>query len=303
MKEFHLGGLDTKRVRQTGAILATSAFLLGLILQPAMEQILDPVLGSPSRLMIATCIVMACALLAITNATIVSSRAARQDANEIRGLVKRQVQLNGIHGEFLNYRSIDAPDPYTFVARLYEQAETEILILDQRPPAGSERYGPSMTLTSPQRAHYYSRLTEAVTRRRADGHYLKYRRIIQLESGPTSEWDVPANDDDVFAAHCRSVIEMRSGSTQYSSSIKTSSVYLRNATITMIDMRFIIVELAINGPSGSLQVEGDLYLIDEGGELGLALRHLFDHIDSQAMLVTKVNQKSRKMRRLNTESI
>ncbi len=270
--------------RRTGILLATIAFLVGLILQPALGKITDPILDDPSRLIIAVSLITICSLLAIINAIIAFRRDDNRRSKEIMALLEIISRRGGLRGEFINYRNTEDPDPYTFAARLFDRAEKEILILDHRPSEGTERYGPALTLESVKRKNYYDILTSRVTRRNSNGHYLRYRRIIQLKDGPTTEWECSPTNDKVFESHCREILRVQKSDKQYPSAIKTSSIFLPKMTITIIDARIVIMELAIEGeePGGSTRIEGDLILVDEEGMLTRSLCQIFEYIDSQA---------------------
>lgn len=233
----------------------------------------------------ATSIVLICSLLTITNAITLQRRDNKMQYQEIMSELETVARRGGLRGEFINYRNIDDPDPYTFVARLFERAEKEILLLDHRPSRTPERYGSKITLESIKRKNYYDILTSRVTCRRSDGHYLRYRRIIQLEDESAAALSNTVDDDHIFSEHCRAVLAIQNSDRQYPSAIKTSPVFFPKATITIIDAKIVIMEIAIEDANDSIRIEGDLVLVDEDGVLTRTLCQLFEYIDSQATLL------------------
>lgn len=167
-------------------------------------------------------------------------------------------------------------------------AQHEILILDHRPSLTSSRFYTQTPAEAGSRSKYYEELTQKALSKTRDGEYFRYKRVVQLEEGPTHTWNTSVNMDTVFAAHCREIVAFRNRVPKAVASIKTSRVFFPRSTIVIVDCKQVLLELAIVGPDGFTKVEGDLVFHDPEGQLARPLRQLFEHIDGQAMLITEV---------------
>lgn len=275
-------------MRRAGLLLASAAFLLGLILQPALGDLIDPHIRTGDRVAIATAVVVACALLAAGNILIITHRHSGSHLAQLASGIATLENRLGLRVEFLERGAGHPGDPYGVMFRLVSEATSEILILDHRPPRDVDRFGVGSALDDASRQKYYELLTARTTERLQSGRYLRYRRIVQLESGPSHVWDSSHNSDQLFADHCRALIACRSADTQCPSAIKTSSVFFPNSSIVIVDGATILLELAISGPDGAARIQGDLVFYDPDGILAQPLRALFENIDGDAQLLTEV---------------
>jgi hypothetical protein len=276
-------------MKRASILLTVGAFLLGLILQPVLGQLIDPQLRTADRIIIATSIVVACALLAAGNAFVLTHRHNGDHVDQLGQSIRKIESRLGLRVEFLERgESAGDADPYGIMLRLVSDAESEILILDHRPPRDVDRFGGGITLTDVTRQKYYELLSARTTQRLQSGRYLRYRRIVQLDSGASRAWDSSLNADVLFADHCKAIVDCRARDPQCPSAIKTSSVFLPNASIVIVDGRIVLLELAITGPDGAARVQGDLVFYDPDGVLTLPLRELFENIDGESELVTTV---------------
>lgn len=282
----------TRRARKLRALavpLSASAFLLGLILQPVFGQLLDKQLKQPDKLLVATSILVVVTMLATANAVLLAQRRTSAQMDALVGRFKTIDERLGLRVEFLPRGAAGAEgDPYAIVMRLVAEAETEILVLDHRPTRDADRFGNNSTLVDASRCEYYKVFSTRATRLLQTGQYLRYRRVVQLDEGPTATWNSAANGDTIFADHVQSLISARSNSAQLPSAIKTSVVFFPNASIVIVDGRTVLLELAVAGPDGNARVQGDLVFHDPDGVLAGPLRQLFEYIDAESTLLTNV---------------
>lgn len=277
------------RLRRSGIAVSSLTFFLGLILQPAIGQLVDGTLKAPDKFLV-------CVALLTTLAVAIGMMALlwREEAHQLRlasleDIVRSWAETTALTVEFIRRGPHGtAADPYAVVIDLVEKAQKEILILDHRIPKGAARFGPEIDIKRPGRKLYYDALDRAISVKHG-GDRIRYRRVVQLADGPSKTWFAGANDDDLFASHCRNLVAIRNSDVQTPSSIKTSRVYVPNSTIVIIDQTSILMEVAINGPHGGASVQGDLVFHDNAGVLAGPLRQLFENIDSQAVLVEEVH--------------
>jgi hypothetical protein len=275
-------------MKQAGILLTIAAFVFGLVLQPALGQLLDSRLSQPDAIIVATSLALICILAATVNAMLVTHHETAVGIRRLEGGLTNLEDRLGLRVEFIPRGSGSDLDPYGIVIGLVGEAEHEILVLDHRPRPAARRFGNDSDLKTESRRHYYRLFTDRVSQRQADGQYLRYRRVVQLGSGPTAEWDTSCNGDTLFGSHCAAVNRIREQDDQYPSAIKTARVFFSNASIVIVDGKTILLELAIQGPQGGEKIQGDLLFFDPDGVLAEPLRQIFENIDNQATLVTAV---------------
>lgn len=271
-------------------LITSAAFFLGLILQPALGQAFDSQLKVPEKLLFVTSLIVAYTLVVAINALILREKKNQSTMEDMVRVVENLELRTGLSVEFL--RRGDATvssDPYQVVTDLVTAATSEILVLDHRPVRDFDRFGSNSTLDDEARREYYDLFTKKATERQPNGQYIRYRRVVQLDQGPTSVWDSSINQDTVFAEHCKSLVKFRASQVQCPSAIKTSTVFFPNASIVVVDGILVLLELAITGPDGAARVQGDLVFRDPQGLLAGPLRQLFENIDSQSILVSEVS--------------
>ena len=275
-------------MRRASTLLTIAAFVFGLVLQPALGQLLDGSLKRPDAILIATSLALICVLLATVNAMLLTHRETSDHVGKLNETLATIQGRLGLRVEFIPRGSASELDPYSVVVGLVSEARQEILVLDHRPPRDADRFGNSSSLKDDSRRRYYDLFTQRVSKRQSNGRYLRYRRVVQLDSGPTAQWDVDYNGDTVFGDHCRAVLSIGQDDEQFPSAIKTSRVFFSNASLVIVDERTILLELAIQGPDGGEKIQGDLMFHDPDGVLAGPLRQLFENIDNQSTLVTSV---------------
>lgn len=276
------------RLRGASLLISTAAFALGVILQPTIAQLLGDELADAEKIQIGTAVLVAYTLVVAVAANITAVRSSRSHVDRILEGFERLERRTDMTVEFLERGGPNSDDPYDIVMSLMLGAEKEILVLDHRPAKDVDRFGSHGTLDDPSREAYYRLISQRVCSRHRDGPYVRYRRVVQLDSGPTAVWDAGFNGDALFAEHCREIVRLRSEQVQFPSAVKTSSVFLPNASMVIIDEKVALLEVAIVGPDGKARVQGDLVFHDPKGILAGPLKQLFDHIDSQSLLVASV---------------
>lgn len=276
-------------LRRASVALSGLSFVLGLILQPALGQLLDGTLNDPDKFLVAVGLTIIIALLLSGSALIWREEANQIRINSLETAIQRWGETTALTVEFISRgKGGSASDPYAIVIDMVEKANREILILDHRVPKDAARFGPDIDLKRPERKPYYEALDRAVRGRRNGGR-IRYRRVVQLDDGPTKVWNSAINADEVFATHCRTVISERQTDVQTPSAIKTSKVFVPNATIVVVDQKYVLLEVAIRGADGATSVQGDLIFRDNEGVLAVPLRQLFENIDSQSTLIEEVD--------------
>lgn len=271
------------------AILLLGSTLFGLLISPLLSHVLEKTISSTDRAIIAGLVLLTVVVLIGVNASIATHLENARRDERVRGEIDRISRNLGLRGVFLHEGNREpGRDAYSIVRELVEEAQEELLILDHRPALTSDRFYDQTPPEAKSRTKYYEEMTAKALSVTHNGHYFRYKRIVQIEEGPTDTWDTNVNKDKCFADHCRQVVKRRATTPKAVSSIKTSRVFYPNASILIVDSRKVLLELAVVGPDKNTRVEGDLVLVDPGGELAIPLRQLFENIDAQSTLITKV---------------
>lgn len=275
-------------LKRGGFLVSSLTFFLGLVSQPVLGQMLGETLGTPDKVIIT--VAMLCAYAVAVGVTTLAWReqSAERSLRSVEESLKRFEDNTALSAEFIPrgpHGSVS--DPYAVVTELVQNARQEILILDHRPPKGAARFGPESSLDQEGRETYYQAFDDAISAK-VGGRFLRYRRVVQLETGPTSVWDANFNGDKLFSSHCRKVVDLSRADPQFPSAIKTSRVFFPNSSIVIVDGRRVLLELAISGLDGMTTIQGDLVFRDNDGVLTEPLRQLFENIDSQSVTVSEI---------------
>lgn len=279
-------------LRVVPVLLGSAAFGLGLLAQPVLSQLLDSTLSQPDKLLLAVSMGIGALVLTAVYALFLVQHVATRRFDDAVNMIRSIDRKAGLRVEFARHGDPAAPsDPYAVVIRLLNEAESEILVLDHRPVRNAVRFGSRSSLKDSARRMYYDLFTKRATELLPTGRYLRYRRVVQLEEGPTSTWDASTNGDLIFAEHVQQLVAYRQKESQYPSAIKTSSVFMPNQSIIIVDGRLVLLEVAIRGPDGHARIQGDLLFHDPEGQLAGPLRELLEYIDAQATLVVNVEKR------------
>jgi len=271
------------------AILFVVSVLFGLLIEPIIGEIVSPHINTTNRIIVTELALIAIIILVALNAALAFHVTNDARRKELQKQVETISQSVGLRAEFL-HESGGEPgrDAYTIVRQLVGAAQEELLILDHRPTLTSSRFYDQTPPQSPSRKQYYDEMTRKATSRTHAGAYFRYKRIVQLDEGPTNKWNTAVNTDTCFADHCRQILTFRASTPKAVSTIKTSRVFFPKSSIVIVDGKRVLMEVAIIGPDGSARVEGDLVFYDPEGKFAGPLRQLFEHIDGQSTLLEQV---------------
>jgi hypothetical protein len=271
------------------SVLFVTSVIFGLLVRPILAWAIAPAVSTRDRAVLVTLVLWSLvALLAINVALALHSKRKRRDETIARDIAALS-RSAGLRAVFLHEGNREpGQDAYTIMSELVAGATHELLILDHRPALTSTRFYDQTPPKSASREAYYDLLTSKAKSKDADGRYFRYRRIVQLEEGPTGSWDMSKNSDTLFADHCRALVTYRATNPKAVCSITTSRVFYPQSSIVIADGTRVLIEMAVVGPNGQARVEGDLVFYDPAGVLAGPLRELFEHIDAEATLVSEV---------------
>jgi len=271
------------------ALLFVGTFAFGLIVSPALKFMTEPMISTVNRILLASMLLMAFALLIGAYAAVRLGHRQQQQFSSISSDVSVILRRLGLTVEFFTEKSKqNETDPYAMPTRLIAGAQKEILVLDHRPDISGTRFYARSPFEAAARKRYYDALNRKARSTTSDGTYFRYSRIVQLEDGPTSKWRQGSPADDLFVEHCRAVIDFRHTYSKAACAVRTSRVFFPNSSIVIVDGTHVLMELAITGPDGRSKVEGDLLFIDRDGVLAGPLGQLISNIESQSILITEV---------------
>lgn len=268
-------------------LVSVVSFIFGLLLQPALGHMLSTHLSDPLRVFLGLLVLLVLSLLVAAHALLFFHFDNAKKFREISRMANSLSDRFGLTVEFITEHHSSGQDAYTIVRTLIQQAEREILILDHRPTLAKDRFF-YRTPPGSSRRKYYREMTQKALGKDDSGNYFRYKRIVQLEEGPTDTWDCTVNQDPVFANHVKSIVDFRQGTPKAVSAIKTSRVFFPKSSLVIVDRKMVLMELAISGPEGDVRIEGDLLFNDPNARFAGPLAQLFDHIETQSTLLTKV---------------
>ena len=286
MKRFYNGILNTQWVQ---ILLSIGTLIFGLLIQPLLQNVTSPLFNKTEHLLLAGIILTSFLMIVAANTFLILLAKNHKDFDSIQDELKSISKRMGLTVEFLSDKGVKSKqDAYSVVRNLAEYAKYELLILDHRPSLTSDRFYDQTPPESKSRQFYYDILSSKALSKTENGDYFRYKRIVQLDEGPTYIWDTNVNKDQLFTEHCKKIVDFRKSSTKAVSSISTSRVFFPKSSIIIADARKVLIEIAIVGPDGKTKVAGDLVFDDPEGKLGRPLKQLFDHIDGQSTLITEV---------------
>lgn len=283
-----IGGMFLSTKWLQGALFVASV-LFAILVKPLLGWAVAPAVSSVNRAtLVVLSLVCVTLLLAMNVALALYAERMKYDERTAKD-ISTIARSAGLRAMFLHEGNREpGHDAYTIMRELVRDAKSELLILDHRPAMAASRFYDQTPPESASRQAYYDELTTKALSKSADGRYFRYKRIVQLEEGPSATWSTAANQDTCFAAHCRKIVEYRSLTPKAVCSVTTSRVFFPRSSIIIVDGTTVLLELAIVGPAGEARVEGDLLFNDPEGNFAGPLRELFDHIDGQATLVSQV---------------
>jgi len=249
-------------------LLFLSSLVFGLLLTPIGGKLTGDVIDSVDRATVAVLLLLSFVVIVAANTAVALNAQRRAQDEKVENQIARIARTIGLRAEFLHEGSRrEGQDAYTVVRQMVQEATSEILILDHRPSLTASRFYDQTPPESQSRLAYYEELSKKAVSKANTSQYFRYKRIVQLEEGPTARWDTSVNQDQCFAEHCREIIRHRDRSPMAVCSITTARVFFPRSSIIIVDGRQVLIELAIVGPSGDARVEGDLLFYDPEGVL------------------------------------
>lgn len=270
-------------------LLFVATLLFGLVIAPVLKHITAPALETFEAITLSVLIILCLAFILSVHTLLMIRKTSLAETKETQKKIMHISESIGLSTLFLHeHNRVEGEDAYTIVQELVDSAEEEILILDHRPALDKSRYYDNTPPECDTRDIYYGTLLKKAKSRLSSNKHFTYKRIVQVDDTPFTKWDTAINGDRCFAAHVMEVVAFRESTPTTTSSIKTSRVFYPNSSILIVDSKRVLIEFSIIGPGGNSRVEGDLVFYDPDGKLAIPLRQLFEHIDGQSTLITKV---------------
>ncbi len=255
------------------SLLAVGAFVAGLLVGPFIERLIDPLIDTTDKLIIAG---IAALILVVLIIGVIVITLTTHESGRFQAITKNVEDISknlGLRVEFFPHDPLSPKkDPYEIMNKLVRMAKREYYVLDHRPTFNPPRFYDTDSPKAKSRVRYYNAMTKMARRKISKNEYFSYKRVVQLDEGNTNVWDVSINGDNIFADHCKDLIEFHRKNRQSRATIKTSRVFYPNASIVIVDGKVVLLELAINGPDGKVQVEGDLIFNDPDGVIATPIK-------------------------------
>ncbi|MBL7029238.1 MAG: hypothetical protein ISR88_12485, partial [Candidatus Marinimicrobia bacterium] len=154
----------TTSVKWMQSLLFVASILFGLLISPLLSHLLGPLIATDYRALLAGLILLSVITLVGVHAAIAIFE---QHSRTNQRLVRRITEISdsiGLRGQFIHEGNLAiGQDSYSIVREMMEGAEEEILILDHRPAAVSDKYYDQRKSKIHSRRNYYNLMTSRAT--------------------------------------------------------------------------------------------------------------------------------------------
>jgi hypothetical protein len=278
---------ENKTYRLNRFVVIIGTFLFGVLIQPTVGILTGQFLSIPENIIL---IGILCSILFALLVGYIMQEYYKTHSQQnlvisdgLEGILKKI----GITWEYIAYEQFGKKkrkDPYDIMLKLVTDTEEEFLVLDHRPSLSFPRFSDSKVIRKESREEYYDKLNNMVLSKNKKKN-IKYTRIVQIKEDPSSEWDETINNDQLFSNHCKIVIN--SIKDDASATIKTSKVFYPNASIIVVDKKFVLIEFAIIEGDNS-KIKGDLYFNDPDGLLAKPISQFIENVAKTAITIQSV---------------
>jgi hypothetical protein len=211
----------------------------------------------------------------------------RMDAQQARAeqYLEDIARRLGITVDFCSaYSEAEGANMFRRDQSIIAKAQREILVLEYRSRPPGYLWVTEGLSSYEARRKWFNTLYEKAWEHRAEGSFF-VRRIIQLPEGPSQEVQGVLESDPLYAEHLQKMLALQS-EFKDSTYVKTSRIVIQ-ATVVLVDDRHVLFELRSEEPETILL--GTFHFDDTTGVLVQQLKRLWQRVDAQAILVTKVS--------------
>lgn len=271
--------------------IAITSVILGIIISPIFERLVDPLFGSETRASLTAILILGLVIVAgITAVGAYVRRSETRDENLTRSIQDIRNKL-GLSAQLV----IDLPraegtgEVYRRASEIYSHAEKEIWILWRRSPYPAPR--PEEEIRSEewkeQRDVYYETLFRKCSEHRQGAFF--YRRILQIPNDADVK-DGVVNSKALtpeMRKHCKDLLGYIRQNPEVAV-LKYAPVFLPQ-TIALVDERYVLWEIdAMDPDTQSAYMSAVLIFDDTDRQFIQYMKNLFLKVDAHSHMVKDI---------------
>ena len=274
--------------------IAVASVILGIIISPIFERLVDPLFSSETRASLTT--VLALGLVIVAGIAAIGAYMRRSETRDEGLALSIQDIRNklGLSAQLVTDlpRTEGMGEVYRKASEIYAQAEKEIWILWHRNLYPFTRRSEEEIRSEEwkkEKDFYYETLFRKCSEHRQGSFF--YRRILQIpDAAKVREGTVNSKSlSPEMASHCKELLKYIQQNPEVAV-LKYASVFIPQ-TIALVDERYVLWEIdAVDPDTQSAYMDAVLIFDDADGRLVQYLKNFFLKVDAHSYMVKQITE-------------